>query len=255
MHLPHTGEADFRAIAMRIPDQELFEPDPEKERQKPTALERLRAALFFLGAVVALAGTIYLSGFYQFFLFNRTSPEAHQKSLTPLVEGELLTLPLHVFVLTEEPTLGSSRQEDDVRRIVSDSSAIWKQANISFTVDSVSFVEVGSEELGLFLADPRTFLVGISGENFGSINVFLTKTLSGINGVAFTDVSSLVVADFTTSFDFRVLAHELGHILGLPHVASDGRRLMYQGADGFALTRSEALQARGVAQRFLTADR
>ena len=236
---------------MDIPDQELFLPDEEKEKQRPTLLERLRAVLFFFGAVVALVGMIYLSGFYQFFLFNRTAPEAHQKPLAPLVEGELLVLPLHVFVLTEEPTLGSSRQEKDVRRIVSDSSAIWQQANVSFEVDSVSFVEVESGELGLFLEDPRAFLLGISGEDLGGINVFLTKTLSGINGVAFTDVSSLVVADFTTSFDFRVLAHELGHILGLPHTVSDGRRLMYQGADGFTLTRDEALQAREAALRFL----
>ncbi len=239
---------------MEIPDQELFLPDLEKERKEPTALERLRAVLFFFGAAVALAGMVYLSGFYQFFLFSRTSPEAHQKPLPSLVEGELLVLPLHAFVLIQEPTLGSSRQEDDVKRIVSDASAIWKQANISFTVDSISFVEVEKEELGLFLADPRMFLLGISGEDLGVINVFLTKTLSGINGVAFTDVSSLVVADFTTSFDFRVLAHEIGHVLSLPHVTSDGGRLMFQGADGFLLTQDEALRARVVARRFLGAD-
>ena len=32
---------------------------------------------------------------------------------------------------------------------------------------------------------------------------------------SFTDLIIAIVADYTTGYDFRVLAHEIGHILGL----------------------------------------
>ena len=41
-----------------------------------------------------------------------------------------------------------------------------------------------------------------------------------------------------------MLAHEIGHVLGLPHVDADKSRLMYTGADGTDITEDEVLTAR-----------
>ncbi|MEX1014203.1 MAG: hypothetical protein WDZ80_03525, partial [Candidatus Paceibacterota bacterium] len=76
------------------------------------------------------------------------------------------------------------------------------------------------------------------------INVFLLRRLAGINGVAFMGLNTLAVADLTTNYDFRVLAHEVGHLLGLGHITLNKKRLMHQGSGGYMLTLKEAKIAR-----------
>lgn len=51
-------------------------------------------------------------------------------------------------------------------------------------------------------------------------------------------------ADLTTVPDFRVLAHEIGHVLNLKHTDQSRARLMYQGANGFDLALDEIKTAR-----------
>ena len=83
-----------------------------------------------------------------------------------------------------------------------------------------------------------------------TINVFLVGNLGGINGISFGGLSSVAVADYTTVYDFRALAHEVGHTLGLSHVPEVRGRLMYQGANGSLLSSKEIQRARIGAQTF-----
>ena len=60
----------------------------------------------------------------------------------------------------------------------------------------------------------------------------------------------MAVADYTTVYDFRVLAHEIGHLLGLSHVPVDRNRLMYQGANGSELSLEEIMRSLEIVTRF-----
>ena len=76
------------------------------------------------------------------------------------------------------------------------------------------------------------------------------KGTDGANGIAFPGIGVMAVADYTTEYDFRVFAHEVGHLLGLGHVQDSNSRLMYSGANGSKLTESEVLEARETAANF-----
>ena len=68
--------------------------------------------------------------------------------------------------------------------------------------------------------------------------------------MAFGGLRSVAIADYTTVYDFRALAHEIGHLLGLSHVPVDRNLLMYQGANGSELSLEEIMRAREIAPRF-----
>ena len=70
-------------------------------------------------------------------------------------------------------------------------------------------------------------------------------------GIAFGGLYSVAVADYTTVYDFRALAHEVGHVLGLHHVSGSRGQLMYRGANGFKLSLEEIERARLKAQEFV----
>lgn len=227
-------------------EPDFFEPDPEAEQQPPSRWWRVvRVSV----AAVAVLGLIYLSGVYQGFLFRRTPAETVRQPEPSVLEMDTIVLSLQVFVLTGGETLGSLRTGEDVAQIVRNASAIWAQADINLALEQVRFLELNDAEIAVFLTYPEGIIPKLPDYNRNHINAFLTKTLSGINGVAFVGLRSTAVADFTTSNDFRTFAHEVGHVLGLEHV-SDRGRLMSQGSSGIELSRKEILQARTVAEKF-----
>lgn len=136
-----------------------------------------------------------------------------------------------------------------MRDIVKDAENIWLQAGINFKIVSI-------EELGLELIDtlplyayPRQLIKDMESERDNSIKVFFTRTLNGLNGIAYGRSNALTVADYTANLDFRVLAHEIGHILGLPHVQGSNN-LMFKGANGTGLSLEEITTARSFAKQF-----
>ena len=218
----------------------------EEEIQKPSVLARIAK-----GAIVLLIlwGFVYLSGFSQYFLYQRTPPEARQESVASVIDEKEILVPLSIFILRNDEENGSKRTKENVRDLVQKASQIWNQANIELEIKDIWEIEKSDEEIALLLDATGIFLAGIKEYDRSSINVFLTEKLRGINGLAFGGFLSIAVADYTTVYDFRALAHEVGHILGLSHV-QNAQRLMYRGANGFELSFAEVLRAREGALRF-----
>lgn len=201
-------------------------------------------------AALAIGGMLWLFGFDGFFRFQRTSPAVTQQ-LPQATDAPSISIPLNVLVV-RSPEGGSERSVADIMRLVDNADRVLRQAQLSLNLIAIHEEEVSPAHLASYYDNPYGFITGFTTFDPATINVVLIETIGGgINGISYGGVSAVAVADFTSVFDFRVLAHEIGHQLSLGHVAGDQSRLMFRGANGFDLTNDEIRQARIVAtQRF-----
>jgi hypothetical protein len=224
----------------------MNEEEIEEFEQKPNTWARVFRGVVALAVV---AGLVYISGIYQSFLFQRTSPNIEQEQLQTAIDGETLLIPLVVFIIQNDEAYGSERTKEDVRRLVEQADRVWDQASIDLAIREIHVEQKTDQEIELLYQNARAFSQSLEGVDYGAINVVLVGNLQGLNGVAFGGIPVVAVGDYTTVFDFRALAHEIGHKLGLSHVVAE-KRLMHQGANGFELSLQEITHARELAKYF-----
>lgn len=202
-----------------------------------------------LFAIIALASILYLSGIHQYFFYHRTPDSAEPPIIASKITTEELIIPVTVHILTGTP--GSERREDDALRLIANANRIWHQANITFALQTVAYHPITSDDRRAFERDPHTFITQSETYDPTAANLYLTRTLNGINGLAYGGTNAIAVADFTSTLDYRTLAHEFGHLLGLPHVPNT-EQLMSSGATGTDLSLEEIATARVSAKSLLT---
>ncbi len=227
-------------------EKENFESESKELTPREIAFRVFRGLI----ALVAIFGLLYLSGIYQSSFYRRTPLGIKEENLESRLDAENISLPLTIFILANDDSYGSRRTRREARELVENASRIWQQASIQFQVKKLTVLLTRDDELTVFLENPRAFLREFEKYDPEAINVFLLRSLGGINGVAFGSLRSVAVADYTTVYDFRALAHEVGHVLGLEHVPVDRGRLMYKGANGFEFSLEEIMRARDSAIRF-----
>jgi len=232
-------------------DPEFFNDIPPEEEyieeQKPGPIWK---TLLFAGvAIMVMAGLIWLSGGYQAFLYRKTPP-VKEKEFQSILDAEKIIVSLNIIVFRNEGNLGSQRDKENIRILVDNASRIWAQADITLFIKVIHSVEASDDTISQFFKKPNLLTKEIPQFDPGAFNLFLVQTLGGINGIAFSGIKSMAVADFTTVYDFRVTAHEVGHLLGLSHADTSNDQLMFKSANGTKLTEGEVLTARGYAFKF-----
>ncbi|OGY57644.1 MAG: hypothetical protein A3C03_00355 [Candidatus Colwellbacteria bacterium RIFCSPHIGHO2_02_FULL_45_17] len=219
------------------------------EDYEPAKSRRVYRVIGFL----IIAGLIYITGVEQALFFRKTPLGTPQQEAESLLNAETIIVSLNIIVFRNNGNFGSGRTQDDIAQIVSNASDIWNQADIDFQIKQTVFIDVSDDEIRSFFENPRDFVLALNEYDPEAINIFFSKSLvdlPDVTGIAFVGLRAVAVPDLTTVYDFRVLAHEIGHILGLGHSDLDKSSLMYKNANSFDITEEEVLTARDTALKF-----
>jgi predicted Zn-dependent protease len=219
---------------------------PEEAPPRPKWVRVLHISV----SVLTITGLLYISGISQATRYQRTSTETPQTDVAALLDADVITVPLRLFVFQNNDSLGSARDEENVRATVRRAEKIWNQADIQFEIDKIVFLHASDADIDYFFDKPTEGIHSVELYEENAINIFFARTIQGINGIAYGGLRVIGVADFTTVYDFRTFAHEIGHIFGLSHTTDDKNKLMHSGTNGFTLTPEEALRARDFALDF-----
>jgi len=229
----HTTQDDYI-----VPDQRLFESDSELENKPISTWQYIRPYIVSMIGLSVISALFVTTGIYQALLLMPTPDHIHQAEIPARISGEVILLPVRVVLLVSDNSFGTQRDKTNVHNLIHKTDTIWNQALIDLTIENSEYITVSRFQEHIFRTDLRTFVRTHGYSIDGVITIFLTGTLFELNGVALGGIESIAVADITSHYDFRTLAHEIGHILGLDHV-SNTSRLMSQGSLGVELTSEE----------------
>lgn len=217
-------------------DEEILEEDFVGEDL--SFFKKTPVKIFF--ALILIISLIYIStGIREYFFYRRTPISVQFQPSGMVVDEEEIVVPVSVFVIREN-RFKSARTDEEVDHILENGFRFFEEANISFSTRRIVDLYIESDN---FLTNHSAFLKGVDDYDRQKINIFLTGHLDGNNGIAFMGLNSLAVADYVTAHDYRTLAHEIGHILGLGH-SNHPASVMYQASYGtrFSLDEIEKMR-------------
>ncbi len=164
-----------------------------------------------------------------------------------------LRLPVRIHLLSSRlPPLDASLTEADVTTLLARVNQVWARADVVWVVESIIIEQAEAEdefELALLGAQPLTtqLLIAVvsGGERLtGKWDVFLAGDLTsaiGAPGIFIPSVPVILSSEVDPAGlgdPGRILAHELGHSLTLPHVTCTPEgNLMSPGCDSADRTR------------------
>ncbi len=168
-----------------------------------------------------------------------------------------LNVPISIrFVQADSSVYTTQRSYASAQMALDNANLLWEPAHVHFSILDDRYVSVMPSDLTRLLSVqtvaevPSVFSTRLN-PNPNVPVVYFVGTLGGPNGLTVHDAKIAFVADHSSSSDYRTLAHELGHVVGLEHV-TDEDNLMASGQSGTTLTESQIESARQGAQAFAT---
>lgn len=171
-------------------------------------------------------------------------------------QREVLTLDVRVHLLESDRSdaLSTTLSEEEVARLFDSVNDVWSQAGIEWRIESVVREEArNTESFDAIVngqAPPNGQAIGavmpLGNLTTGSWDVFLIRDLGGLVGGIYFPAIAAVLQPEKDPFGIRglegaltrILAHELGHALSLPHVpCTVAGNLMAPGCQGSDRTR------------------
>jgi len=133
--------------------------------------------------------------------------------------------------------LSSTRDINNINFLFSNVNKIWKQANIKIEIIDIKILTINDNSIHTSINKLQSYALQSGNYDKNKINAYFAQTLNGPNGIAIPG-NVIMVADWTSVYDYRATSHEIGHVLGLNHVGPLNR-LMASGVNGFDLSDEE----------------
>ncbi len=197
--------------------------------------------LFFEGPICS--NLLYLK-----FLLNsqRTPEDALQIEIPSRLDREEIKIPVTAFRVTSPLKARTKRSKDNILNTIEKASLILNQADIE--IETVEISDISLKDLD-YKDKPLLEAIAhssqdIPGYNKKGLNLFFIKRhprtgTQLASGMADSSGGNCLLID-RVALDFRVLAHEIGHLLGLEHPDKDDpKKSLYLMGDGFLLTEEE----------------
>jgi hypothetical protein len=157
---------------------------------------------------------------------------------------ETIVVPVKAHIISDTSGAYSSfRSEESIIGLINKANSIWEPSGIYFSLEKIVKTEVSFGAIPNAINSNYEELYIHNNFGEGMLNIYLVQSLNGLNGLALMKMNSVLISDVTTVNDYRTVAHEFGHILGLRHVPSS-EMLMARGRNGELLSSVEIDRAR-----------
>jgi len=182
---------------------------------------------------------LFLGGIYQYGLFQQTPADVPAGKYESQINRPIQAIPATVYVLDQSNQ--KTPPATTTQRLIERTNAVLSQARVELRPVRTNVIHTSDlqSSTGRLAASPEELENELPALESNRLHIIISRGLGGLNGVAFPGERVVAVSEYTTSFDFRVLAHEVGHILSLDHV-NNKSNLMFSGSNGTNLTPAQA---------------
>ncbi|HUL16995.1 MAG TPA: hypothetical protein VLV88_13435 [Terriglobales bacterium] len=121
-------------------------------------------------------------------------------------------------------------KEADLRQGLAVANQIWQPAKIQFTIRSITASEIAAPNNAEVVDDDGFFFLARQFPPKGAVSLLLVDKFKSkhLGGMSAEPLTAAIIPYLDNPSFGRILAHELGHLLGLPDLKTDHYNLMYQ---------------------------
>ena len=186
---------------------------------------------------------------------HKTPPNTIQEEMPSMFNNPKIVVPIIIYKVTSPWSIKTYRDNSNIENTIKKASRILNQADIVLEIKEIKELKIPSGFITNnepFFKQLVEYVKNLPDYKPAPLKIIFLKRDPLFNflqagGVAAENEAIAYVMDRYDADDFRILAHEIGHLFSLPH-HDDGNNFIEEGNQylmegGLLLTNEEAMQA------------